>query len=291
MLPTVHIRQDALRKWCGDSPKIDVTDAVLVALIRSMNATNPHVKELIWQGYFLLSRKYVREMLPLINLTDDWISRKLKHLQEVGLVDLRLRDTGKGKLRYAKLSRLYWQEEERANRQANSHKDYSPMGVQPHGSTDPNPTGCSPTDQINDHEERQASAAAPGEPGGVPPAGSTPEGMAAEPAGAAFGDGLPLGQEVQPKPGGELLDTASLPWMCSRTEQARAGLLQPARAPQRRKISNPPRELWEINPAEAEAELARIREDWEADDDPFDEREAVAAGPATLPENSNRGPA
>lgn len=176
MLPTVHIRQDALQKWCGNPPKIDVTDALLIALIRSLNPDNPKVAEIMWNGCFRLSRAYVREMLPLINLADDWISRKLRHLQKVGLVDVYMRATGKGKQRYARLSRLYWQEEERANKRADSHKDYTPMGVHSTGSTDPNHDGCTPIDQLKDHKEIDPPAALADDPTEGPP----PVGLPAE---------------------------------------------------------------------------------------------------------------
>ncbi|MBA7563080.1 hypothetical protein ES708_04733 [subsurface metagenome] len=173
----LKIRQDVLAKWIGDPPKIDVTDALLIAFIRSLNPENKKVAELMWRGYFMLSRKFVKGSLPLINLTDDWISRKIKNLQKIGLVDLCLRDTGKGKLRYVKLSKLYWQEERRVEREeVKNQEEYSPTGVQSDGSTDPNPTGSSPRDHTYDHKEETADPQTAGIPGGPQPGiGSEPK--------------------------------------------------------------------------------------------------------------------
>jgi len=199
MLPFVTIRQDVLEKWIGDSPKIDVTDALLIALIRSLDPKNPEVAKLMWCGHFMLACRYVREKLPLINLSPDWISRKLKRLQKIGLVDIRIRQTSKGKLRYVKLSRLYWQEEERVKRErpgshteyspdGNSHTEYSPMGVQ-------SETIRSTVPMIiyNDHKEEPAGRQAAGEPFGPPP------GTGSEPKRDSLGI-VPTEPEVPPFP-------------------------------------------------------------------------------------------
>lgn len=182
MLPQVHIRQDVLKKWIGKRHKIDAVDALIVSLIRSLSPDNPKVAEYMWNGRYRLTRKYIREMLPLLeHLTDDWISRRLRLLEKVGLVDICMRQTGKGKERYVKLSRLYWAEEDRANKEADkqyeSHRDYTPSDTEKaNGSRDRNHDGCTPNYHINDQRvETPVAATADGPSEGPPPAGSTAE--------------------------------------------------------------------------------------------------------------------
>lgn len=166
MLPFVIIRQDALAKWYG---KIDATDALLVSLLRSLNPDNPKVSAAMWEGHFLFCRSYILEMLPLLSITEDRISRRLKKLSEIGLVDLRRKLTGRGKLLYAKLSRLYWHEEDRVNKKANSHTVKTPYGENAIRCSVRNQDGFAPHDHIYDHEEESADSQAADEPFGSPP--------------------------------------------------------------------------------------------------------------------------
>jgi len=159
----VFVQQDALAKWCG---KIDAADAILLALLRSLSPDNPAVAAHMWKGHFLFSRTFINDMLPLLDISGDRIGRRLKKLSEIGLIDLQRKLTGAGKRLYARLSRLYWAEEERANRKAGNHAVKTPHGENAIGCSGPNHAVRTPQDHLNDQEETEPN---------TPPASSPPE--------------------------------------------------------------------------------------------------------------------
>jgi hypothetical protein len=139
MLPTIHIDQLALKKWHG---KIDAADAIIVALIRSLNADNPLVKKYMFDEYFMFNREWVLGMIPLIDISEDTLSHRLVALEKIGLVDRRIwtnKLTGKYTL-YVRLSRLYWAEENRQHKELEATVDENA-----HGRTRQTPSVNSPT--------------------------------------------------------------------------------------------------------------------------------------------------
>jgi len=246
----------------------------------------------MWKGHFLFSRSYIHEMLPLLGISGDRIGRRLKKLSQVGLIDLRRKLTSKGQRLYAQLSRLYWAEEDRANRKAGSHTSKTPRGENASGDSAPIQPAFAPTDHIYDHEETQPP---------TPPADAVPEAASLAAALGGADQGPPAGPEASEEagaleapaaPGDESTGLSKLWEDLPRTEQLRQGCLRPERKAEKYRIMKHYPAPEEVNKEEAEADLARIRAGLaaeELDDDPFDEREAVAAGSA--PGNSNRGPA
>lgn len=143
------IRQKTLAPW---HDKIDLLDAAILAFIRELSPHDEEVKRWMHKDMFRLSRKWILAEMPLLHvgqkpITMDWIGRRLKHLQDVGLV--KLLTTVNPRTRhfelFGKLSLSYF----RAERKANGERS---VGVQSHGSMVHTPAEYSPTDHKNDHK-------------------------------------------------------------------------------------------------------------------------------------------
>jgi len=133
MLPTITINQEALAPWLG---QVTPTGAYIVALVRWMDPRNEKVKAMMVKDYFLLQARFVAKLLPLIDLhswgrdengkkvlrpySEGKLTQEVNALVKLGIVD-KLTTFNKldGKRRrYVKLSKLYYQAEERAERHA-----------------------------------------------------------------------------------------------------------------------------------------------------------------------------
>ena len=180
----LFINQIALKRWFE---KFDGDDAILVAFISNLNPENEAIASYMRDGFFMLNRTFLRQQLPMLNFSEDWISRRLKRLQDIGLVDLRHYRSPDGKhTLYGRLSKLYWREVERAKQHAHSFPVYKEInqpcqlevgqssqlevGQSNHGTRDHLPTDDYPIDQCNDQREG-VSAAPSGGAAAVSPEG------------------------------------------------------------------------------------------------------------------------
>jgi hypothetical protein len=157
---SLYVDQLALKRWHG---KIDATDAFLVAFISRLNPHNQRVSACMRDGLFSLNRSWVIGELPLLQLTEDNLGRRLHELERLGLVDLKLfPDAGGHRRLYGKLSRLWFAELEKAKKLVeqppqgeNPHRGNSSIGAPAIGATAPGPTGEIPQyhDSLKNHEE------------------------------------------------------------------------------------------------------------------------------------------
>lgn len=165
MLPFIHIDQAVLSRWHG---KIDLVDAALVSIIRSLNPQNPAVSKYMSGPYFMFNRAYVLDLVPIVGISATTLSHRLQVLERIGLIDRRVwvnKATGKYTL-YVKLSKAFWAEEsrlhreagkvakERASRKAGKELDAT-VAEFDHGRNRQTPTVISD----NDHKERSPEEA------------------------------------------------------------------------------------------------------------------------------------
>jgi hypothetical protein len=149
----LSVNQLALRRWFG---KIDGDDALLLAFIAGLNADNPRIAKHMKDGFFRLNRTYLKQELPVLSFSEDWISRRMKRLADVGLLDLVHRRSPSGQaLLFGRMSKLYWRDYERAKAHADrlelpedSHTDDCPTGTR-----DRPPTDDCPTNQYKINED------------------------------------------------------------------------------------------------------------------------------------------
>ena len=117
MLSFLTIDLAALAPWAG---KIDGTDAMLVGLIRSLDPRNPTVRQRMLGDYLMLTTAYIAGQVPMIDLAPRTLRTRLLKLVRLGIIDKCAwfnKRTGH-KCRYVKLSKLYYQAEDRAHRDA-----------------------------------------------------------------------------------------------------------------------------------------------------------------------------
>ena len=115
ILAEVHIDQLTLSPWVG---KIDMADAAIITLVRSLDPRNETVKKLMLGDYFPCSTSYMKEMLPLLALKDKAIRTRVQRLSKIGILDsiVVFNERTGHSCRYVKLSRFYYRAEERAQR-------------------------------------------------------------------------------------------------------------------------------------------------------------------------------
>jgi len=103
------INQAALRRWVG---KIKLTDAAIIGFIRGLSQDDPAVSRHMQGGYYRLQLSWMLREMPLLKIKEDWLSRRLKYLKNLGVLDVLLVvDRGHRYKLYGKLSKLYFQEE------------------------------------------------------------------------------------------------------------------------------------------------------------------------------------
>lgn len=105
------INQAALRNWIK-SGAVTVKHALIIGFIRGLNADDPEVKRYMFNGYYLISRAWMLGEMPLLKIKEDTLSKQLKYLSKLGLIDLISAVDSHHRYRmYARLSKLYFQEE------------------------------------------------------------------------------------------------------------------------------------------------------------------------------------
>lgn len=182
MLPFVHIDQVVLQHW---RDRIDYNDAALIAFIETLKADNELVARHMQNGYFLLNRQFVLDALSLLGCAEDQLSRKIKHLADVGIIDRMKwvsKTSGKYCL-YVRLSKLYYQVKHKAYRKIDDRKaEAAKPDKELEATSDKNvhgrfarmPSAEKSNDHLNDHKRAVASPAlgggdAPAKSDGEPP--------------------------------------------------------------------------------------------------------------------------
>jgi hypothetical protein len=116
---SIVLDQLSLRRWFGS---IDATDAILIGFIRGLNSHNPAVAARMKDGLFELSREWIHDEIPLLDVSVDWIGRRLSSLRKLGIVELKTEHVGQRFHTYGKLSKLYFAEVEKAKRDVEKRK-------------------------------------------------------------------------------------------------------------------------------------------------------------------------
>jgi hypothetical protein len=134
---TIVVDQLALKRWHG---KIDALDALIVSFVAGLNPHNQAVARRMHAGMFELSREWIRQEIPLLDVSADWIGRRLATLRKMGVLDLKTERVGSHFHTYGRLSRLYFAEVERAKKAADAvrvERDSTPS--EPDSERDPGP--------------------------------------------------------------------------------------------------------------------------------------------------------
>lgn len=160
---SLNVNQLALRKWHG---KIDGDDALIIAMVRSLHPDNEAIRSRMHGGLFQLTNEFFHLMIPMLTFKDDRLGDRLKHLQDIGLLDLELHTekVTSRRMRFGRLSRLYWAEEERAQKHADQMKAESQSGEKagpekrPGRSKDFSPPEKKPDDHLRKDDQRAGAA-------------------------------------------------------------------------------------------------------------------------------------
>lgn len=80
---TIYIDQLVLEKWKG---KIDLTDCLILSLISGLDAKNPNIKNRMKDDFFLITRKWLLQELPLLQVCEKTITRHLMKLTNLGIL-------------------------------------------------------------------------------------------------------------------------------------------------------------------------------------------------------------
>ena len=116
---TLSVDQLALKRW---HRKVDGDDALIIAFIEKLNPHNDAVKAKMRRGYFRFSRPWVLAEIPLLRFGVVTLSRKIKRLGDLGIIDIDNTPEGGHFSLYVKLSKTYFQEAEKAKIEASAMK-------------------------------------------------------------------------------------------------------------------------------------------------------------------------
>jgi len=87
----------------------DVTDALLISFIEDLNPQDKDVRKIMYRGHFMLTLTYVKERLPLLQLKERGIYRRLRWLKMMGILSCVHKTVdGNKTLAYYKCSDLYF---------------------------------------------------------------------------------------------------------------------------------------------------------------------------------------
>lgn len=240
------------------SHAFDVVDGVLVSFIADMNAQDEAVRRLMYRGHFLLTLAYIAERLPILQMDERGIYRRLRWLKMMGILSCEHRTVdGSKSLAYYRCSDLYWKIREKRHAEAVraarlvKEKAIAPAG---HGSAKaiaPAGRSHSPCGLASLSNEAISTPTAP------PPAEAASG--AAPPAGPAAVEEAKTGPAPEPELDIDA-ELACLPWKkgISPSDKVRIGLIQPPKKPERRRFEKefaPPAEC----APQGEADLVAIR--------------------------------
>jgi hypothetical protein len=103
---SIYIDQLALQHWEG---KIDFIDCGILGFIQDLDPKNPKIREAMWRGHFLITRKWLLEQAPMLSIGAEALKKRLPKLCKLGILSVRHRTTdGNKTLAYFKLSDLFY---------------------------------------------------------------------------------------------------------------------------------------------------------------------------------------
>ena len=167
MKNSIYVDQLVLEAWKG---KIDCCDALLIAFIQDLNPQNPAIRDHMWRGHFLITLKWVQDQLPILQLSESTIFRRLQKLQRLGILDsIKKQVRGSQSLSYFKLSDAFW----RVHKKRHEDATKAAQKTENDACTDANATLASEVDDAcagasnasqKDSEERDTPPSGSGEP-------------------------------------------------------------------------------------------------------------------------------
>jgi hypothetical protein len=107
----IVINQATLRRWVG---KVNLKDAAIIGFVRNLTTNDPLVRHYMLNGYFRLDAGWIMRQLPLLDISEDWLRRSLKKLEDLHLIDcVRVSGRKKRLTTYGRVSLTYLEEEQR----------------------------------------------------------------------------------------------------------------------------------------------------------------------------------
>ncbi len=103
---SLYVDQCTLEHWKG---KIDATDCLIMAFVADLNPDNPALKKRMWRGHFLVKLSWLQDQLPILDLSDSTLYRRLVKLTKLGLLSkIKKKLIGAETVSFFKLGDLYW---------------------------------------------------------------------------------------------------------------------------------------------------------------------------------------
>lgn len=153
MKHTLYIDQLTLEFWAGrrvDPARLeiqgtdrerflnhtmDTDDAFLVAFISDLNPHDEAIREIMWREHFLVKLSWLKDRLPLLQMSEYSLYRRLRWLRLMGILESITRTVdGNKSLAYYRMSSLYWQIRARRHEEAaKAAKQVKAMLHQEHG--------------------------------------------------------------------------------------------------------------------------------------------------------------
>ncbi len=117
---------------------LDVVDAFLVAFVSDLNPHDEAIKDIMWRDHFLVKLAWLRERLPLLQIDERALHRRLRWLRMMGILESLTRTVdGNKSLAYYRMSSLYWQVRARRHEEAaKAAKKVKAMVPRDHGNTE-----------------------------------------------------------------------------------------------------------------------------------------------------------
>ena len=144
---SLYVDQLVLEKWRG---QIDATDCLIIAFVRGLDANNPAIKRLMRDGFFLVTRRWLLGELPILQLSEQAVYKRLRKLKELGILESkRIRVESGNYLAYFKLSDAYYRVENKR------HKDVDTIVSEDHGAKET---------MVSEDDDHSLSVSAPSSP-------------------------------------------------------------------------------------------------------------------------------
>jgi len=106
MKHSIYIDQLVLEFWKG---KIDVTDCLILSFIADLNPQDETLKKYMYKGHFLITRHWLLDELPMLQIGAQALYKRLKKLRELGIITvLHKTVTGNKQLAFYRMSKLYY---------------------------------------------------------------------------------------------------------------------------------------------------------------------------------------
>lgn len=106
MKHSIYLDQLTLEYWKG---KIDPTDCLIIAFIADLNPQNPKLKEHMYRGHFLITRKWLLDQLPMLQISAQSVYKRFRKLKDLGVLSCIHKNVdGNKTLAFFKMSGLYY---------------------------------------------------------------------------------------------------------------------------------------------------------------------------------------